>query len=75
MSDYLEYSDSPVNRVKKFLTTERQDSAINSGLDIIYESREDAMYAVRLSQRKIQRAYSTVQNRDDLYFIKCKHPS
>ena len=44
-----------------------------SVLPRIFESREEAMYIIRLSQCKIQRSFQVVHSRDNLYHIKCTH--
>ena len=40
----------------------------------IFQSREEAMYLIRLSQCKIQQSFQAVYSRDNLYQIKCAHP-
>ena len=56
--------------------SENQLSAFcqESGLPQIFQSREEAMYLIRLSQCKIQRSFQVVYSRDNLYQIKCAHP-
>ena len=56
--------------------SENQLSAFcqESGLPQIFQSREEAMYLIRLSQCKIQQSFQAVYSRDNLYQIKCAHP-
>jgi hypothetical protein len=63
------------SRARPFTKEQRIQLSIDSGLSLSYESRIDTMYAVRLSQCRLHRSFTTVQNREDLYWIKCRHPS
>jgi len=49
------------SRARPFTKEQRIQLSIDSGLSLSYESRIDTMYAVRLSQCRLHRSFTTVQ--------------